>query len=205
MYRLLLCYRYLRTRYVALASIVSVTLGVATLVVVNSVMAGFADQMQERLHGLVSDIVIERHASGGIPNPEAHLQEILRICGDQVAGHSATVHVPAMLNIEFNGQQIVRHVNFVGLDPESYNQVSDFGEFLLHPTHNRNLDFKLREDGYGPSKADFPESGWVYRRKRAAAMKTAFESIAAPAIESDANSDGPQIGLLPPDELFERR
>ena len=40
MYKLLLCWRYLRTRYIALASIVSVTLGVATMIVVNSVMAG---------------------------------------------------------------------------------------------------------------------------------------------------------------------
>ena len=42
MYKLLLSWRYLRTRYIALASIVSVTLGVGTLIVVNSVMAGFA-------------------------------------------------------------------------------------------------------------------------------------------------------------------
>jgi len=41
MYKLLLCWRYLRTRYIALASIISVMLGVATMIVVNSVMAGF--------------------------------------------------------------------------------------------------------------------------------------------------------------------
>ena len=52
MYKLLLSWRYLRTRYIALASIVSVTLGVATLVVVNSVMSGFAHEMHARLHGL---------------------------------------------------------------------------------------------------------------------------------------------------------
>ena len=46
MYKLLLSWRYLKTRFIALASIVSVTLGVATLIVVNSVMAGFVDQMQ---------------------------------------------------------------------------------------------------------------------------------------------------------------
>ena len=42
MYRWLLCFRYLRTRYIALASIISVTLGVATMIVVNSVMEGFS-------------------------------------------------------------------------------------------------------------------------------------------------------------------
>ena len=51
MYKLLLCCRYLRTRYLALVCIVSVMLGVATLIVVNSVMAGFSTKLKERLHG----------------------------------------------------------------------------------------------------------------------------------------------------------
>ena len=42
MYKWLLCWRYLRTRYLALVCIVSVMLGVATLIVVNSVMAASA-------------------------------------------------------------------------------------------------------------------------------------------------------------------
>ena len=41
MYKLLLCWRYLRTRYIALICIVSIMLGVATLIVTNGVMAGF--------------------------------------------------------------------------------------------------------------------------------------------------------------------
>jgi len=59
MYKLLLCWRYLRTRWIALASVVSVMLGVATLVVVNSVMDGFTTLMQERMHGILSDLVVE--------------------------------------------------------------------------------------------------------------------------------------------------
>lgn len=46
MYKLLLCIRYLKTRYIALACIVSVMLGVATMIVVNSVMAGFSTEMR---------------------------------------------------------------------------------------------------------------------------------------------------------------
>lgn len=38
MYKLVLCWRYLKTRYLALVCVVSVMLGVATLIVVNSVM-----------------------------------------------------------------------------------------------------------------------------------------------------------------------
>ena len=56
MYKLLLSWRYLRTRYIALASIISVTLGVATMIVVNSVMAGFRYEMRERLHAWYREV-----------------------------------------------------------------------------------------------------------------------------------------------------
>ncbi|WP_442506669.1 ABC transporter permease [Novipirellula sp. SH528] len=168
MYRWLLCFRYLRTRYIALASIISVTLGVATLIVVNSVMAGFSAEMHDRLHGLASDILIECHTSGGMPDPDGHLREIKKVCGDKIAGASVSVHVPSMLGIDFNGQQIARHVNLVGLDPETYNTVSQFGQFLLHPDNKTGVSFDLREEGFAPDREGFPASGWRYRRARAA-------------------------------------
>ena len=59
MYKALLCWRYLRTRFLAFVCIVSVMLGVATMIVVNSVMAGFAEKMQTRLHGVLSDVIVE--------------------------------------------------------------------------------------------------------------------------------------------------
>ena len=64
MYKLLLCWRYLRTRYIALVCIVSVTLGVATMIVVNSVMAGFTHEMQHRLNGMLGDLVVQSPQHG---------------------------------------------------------------------------------------------------------------------------------------------
>lgn len=167
MYRWLLCFRYLRTRYIALASIVSVMLGVATLIVVNSVMAGFAAEMHDRLHGLASDILIECHTSGGMPDPDARLKEIRDVLGAQVEGASVSVHVPAMLGIDFNGQLITRHVNLVGIDPQTYDTVSQFGQFLLHPDNQSQVTFDLREEGYAAGREHFPQSGWGYRRQKA--------------------------------------
>jgi len=69
MYKYLLCWRYLRTRYIALASIVSVMLGVATMIVVNAVMAGFADKMRDRIHGALSDVVVESVSFDGFGQP----------------------------------------------------------------------------------------------------------------------------------------
>ena len=39
--------------------IVSVMLGVATLIVVNAVMSGFSTKLKDRLHGVLSDVVID--------------------------------------------------------------------------------------------------------------------------------------------------
>src|SRR5260221_5183250 len=65
MYKALLCWHYLRTRFLAFVCIVSVMLGVATLVVVNSVMAGFSGKLKDRFHGLMSDVVIESPGDNG--------------------------------------------------------------------------------------------------------------------------------------------
>ncbi|TWU21636.1 Lipoprotein-releasing system transmembrane protein LolE [Novipirellula galeiformis] len=200
MYRWLLCFRYLQTRYIALASIISVTLGVATLIVVNSVMAGFSAEMHDRLHGLASDILIECHTSGGMPDPDAHLREIKKVCGDKIAGASVSVHVPSMLGIDFNGQQIARHVNLVGLDPETYDSVSQFGQFLLHPENQTAVSFDLREEGFAPDREGFPASGWRYRRARSAyenalqIERDRIESLKAQQTQAAANAAIAQSG-----------
>ncbi len=200
MYRWLLCFRYLRTRYIALASIISVTLGVATMIVVNSVMAGFSAEMHERLHGLASDILIECHTSGGMPDPDLHMREIEKVCGDKIAGSSVSVHVPAMLGIDFNGQLITRHVNLVGIDPKTYDTVSQFGRYLLHPENQKQVDFRLRDTGFAPDREDFPASGWGYRRAKAAwdvalaAERQRLQSLSSPQNpNNEADSAGPSF------------
>jgi lipoprotein-releasing system permease protein len=64
-YKLLLCVRYLQTRYLAFICIVSVMLGVATLIVVNAVMSGFSTKLKDRLHGVLSDVVVDTDRPGG--------------------------------------------------------------------------------------------------------------------------------------------
>ena len=87
MYKLLLSWRYLRTRYIALASIISVTLGVATMIVVNSVMSGFTTEMRNRIHGILSDVVLESRPMNGFPNAQWHMEEIRRVFAYHGAEH----------------------------------------------------------------------------------------------------------------------
>ena len=108
MYKYLLCWRYLRTRYIALASIISVTLGVATMIVVNSVMAGFSHEMQDRIHAILSDVVVESYSLQGFFDPERHMELIDEVAGEHIEGMTATVHVPAMISFEYGGQWVTR-------------------------------------------------------------------------------------------------
>ena len=176
MYKLLLCWRYLRTRWIALASIVSVTLGVATMIVVNSVMAGFSHEMQTRIHGILSDLVFESHSLSGFQDPQWHMDEIKRAAGDDILGMTPTVAVPAMLNFQVRGQWITRQIMLIGIDESTHAQVSDFGRYLQHPDNRGQLSFALRDGGYDTidSQSDsktvtrpgLEGAGWAHRRMR---------------------------------------
>ena len=170
MYKLLLCWRYLRTRYIALASIISVTLGVATMIVVNSVMAGFINEMEYRLHGVLSDLVVESHSLDGFTASE-ELMEAIRVAGGRdIAALTPTVHVPAMVTLEAGGQLFPRQVTLIGIDETTHAEVSDYGKYLLHPENRRRPSFLLRERGYDTRLAEdglsWGYTGAQYRRRK---------------------------------------
>jgi lipoprotein-releasing system permease protein len=203
MYKLLLCWRYLRTRWIALASVVSVTLGVATMIVVNAVMAGFSHEMQTRIHGILSDIVFESHSLSGFQDPAFHMEEIRRAAGDQIAGMTPTVAVPAMLSFQVRGQWVTRQIMFIGIDESTHAGVSDFGRYLQHSENRRQLSFDLRDGGYdtidSQSDATRPDvtrpalegAGWQHRRMRVERERVWREKQAADRARADAaGADG---------------
>src|SRR5215469_2746467 len=105
MYKLLLCWRYLLTRYLALACVISVMLGVATLIVVNSVMGGFSTKLKGRLHGLLSDVLVESLLFEGMPDPEGKMQRIRESAiGDKVEAMTPTIEVLGLIQISYQGQ-----------------------------------------------------------------------------------------------------
>lgn len=179
MYKLLLCWRYLRTRWIALASIVSVMLGVATMIVVNAVMAGFTHEMQDRIHGILSDVVFEWRTLNGGPDAEGHMRRINEVAGQYIVGMSPTAHIPALLQFEVRGEPRTSQINLIGIDETTYASVSDFGRYLQHPKNREKLDFTLKDGGYDtfdpqaidPSKAaprpQLEFAGWPYRRQKA--------------------------------------
>jgi len=177
MYKLLLCWRYLRTRYIALASIVSVTLGVATMIVVNSVMSGFTTEMQDRIHGILSDLVVESRDLAGMPDGEWQQERIRQVAGDLIEGMTPTVVVPAMLSFRYGGEWQTRQVNVIGIEEATQSAVSDFAHYLQHPDNRvpAGMSFELRPGGYdtrdhqagdeAPVRAQMTDAGWTHRRR----------------------------------------
>jgi lipoprotein-releasing system permease protein len=134
MYKLLLCWRYLLTRYLALACIISVMLGVATLIVVNSVMSGFSTKLRERLHGLLSDVVIEARSMDGFAGPSAKMARIRQhpFLRERIQAMTATMEVFAMLQYKLsNGEMLTRPVRLIGIDPRGRSEVGGFQQHLL--------------------------------------------------------------------------
>jgi lipoprotein-releasing system permease protein len=158
-YKLLLCWRYLRTRYLALICIVSVMLGVATLVVVNSVMSGFSTKLRDRLHGLLSDIVVETPNYNGFPLTDEEMMRLIREspAGPHIDAMTPTIEVVAMANFELSlrdvdpmlyreRQKVTRPIRVIGVDPKGRAAIGGFAEFLTDPNRKANPSFDLTEE-----------------------------------------------------------
>ena len=148
MYKILLCLRYLRTRYIALASIISVMLGVATMIVVNSVMAGFSNEMRDRLHGFLADIVVEARSMDGIVDARRQMAIVEDAAGEYIHAMTPVVEVPGMITYKdpVTQETLTQPVTLVGIDPvgksnvgplrsclDSYNPVMEGGVVVREP------------------------------------------------------------------------
>jgi lipoprotein-releasing system permease protein len=132
MYKLLLCVRYLRTKYIALACIISVMLGVATMIVVNSVMAGFTTEMRDRLHNFLADIVIESRSMSGIPDAEQQMERVRQVAGEYIAAMTPTIEIPGMITFTdpFSGESYTTAVQIQGIDPQGKALVGPLQDYL---------------------------------------------------------------------------
>src|SRR5262245_5072621 len=171
MYKALLCWRYLRTRYLAVVCIVSVMLGVATLIVVNSVMSGFSTKLKQRIHGLMSDVVIDAGSFDGFPDPEGKMKLIRESpVGPHVAAMAAVVEVPAMIQFRprgqhgWRGEPVTKPVRLIAVDAPSRAALGGFAEHLVRqrgePSPNFDVprEVQMRYQVWRPEPAPAPST-----------------------------------------------
>jgi lipoprotein-releasing system permease protein len=132
MYKLLLALRYLRTRFIALASVISVMLGVATMIVVNSVMTGFSVQMKDRIRGIRSDVCVQTMSTDGVEDPVGLMHEIKDSAGQYIDSMTPSVEVYGMMSFKWLGRDCPRPVTIVGIEPESREMVTPMRRFLAN-------------------------------------------------------------------------
>ena len=208
MYKLFLCWRYLLTRYIALASVVSVMLGVATMIVVNAVMLGFTSEMKDRLHGIFADVIFQTYNSNkGFPNYEWHRTKIFEVAGDLIEELTPIIATPGMLTyrIPDTDEYASFQVDIVGIDVLTQGKVSKIAEYLQHPANRKLLSFDLREGGYdvrgggdreGPLREQMAHAGWEHRRYLAAQIRwqqelNARQNAAVPSNSTNDANDQP--------------
>jgi lipoprotein-releasing system permease protein len=139
MYQFVLCWRYLKTRYLAFACIISVMLGVATLIVVNSVMNGFSTKLRTLLHSVLSDVVIEDQGMKGLYDPAGKIAKIRKdpYLNSQIEAMAVTLEAFAMVQYRNQNNEIAtRPVRVMGVELKSRTDVCGFSE---HLTRQKNL------------------------------------------------------------------
>jgi lipoprotein-releasing system permease protein len=136
MYKLFMALRYLRANPVIYASILSVALGIAVIVVVNSVMSGFSRDIRERIRGMQSHLVVKgRSGDIHIDDYEPLLEKLRSI--PHVAGATPRVQTYAWLG--YTGREADAIV--VGIDPRQERGASKVEEFFRRGG-KRNFDFR---------------------------------------------------------------
>src|SRR5262245_46806621 len=101
-------------------------LGVATLIVVNSVMAGFSTKLRQRLHGLLSDVVLEAWDQDGFTDPDGKMAHIRSDpwLNERIVAMTPTIEMFAILQYHSpNGTPVNKPIRIVGIDPEGRSQI----------------------------------------------------------------------------------
>ena len=187
MYKLLLCMRYLRTRYLAFVCIVSVMLGVATLIVVNSVMSGFSNKLKDRLHGILSDVRVETDRSDGFDDPPEELERkiLASPVGEHVEAMSPNIETYALIQYTVRDRYgrkipITKQVRLIGIDPAKQAKVGGLSEYLVRQKNDPNPSFALTK-----------EAKWRFEQNQLLDVDPGFGFPQIPAVGGDP------FGFLP--------
>ena len=116
------------------------------------------------------------------PWPDLHVAAIEEVLGDDVEAITTIVRVPALLNVEFRNRQWTQQIMLMGVDEQTYGDVTKFHPFVTNERKKRSIQFDLEEDGYDPkfNHPTFQSVGWPYRRAKAAEKKE-LERMFGPA------------------------
>jgi lipoprotein-releasing system permease protein len=122
MYKYFLAFRYLRRRLVSILAVLGIAVGVMVLLVVTSVMGGFARDLKAKLRGISAHISVHAPRGGFIRDYEVLCARLGKI--PHVVAVSPRLEWPVLFGEEHVGC-------LVGIDIEREKKTTDFQDFLL--------------------------------------------------------------------------
>ena len=131
-YELSISLRYLRSKhrqrrvsFNTVISIVGVTLGVAALIATLGIMTGFKEDVQKRILGTKSHVVVVDRTGGNLSDYEQALNKVTSV--PHVIAASPFIYRQILLTSEFGVQGVLLN----GIDPSREGQVTDVGKNLI--------------------------------------------------------------------------
>ncbi|HVY63075.1 MAG TPA: ABC transporter permease [Planctomycetota bacterium] len=148
MYKLFICLRYLRARTISYIAIGALGLGVATLIIVTSVMGGFQREFHKKIRGTLADISVESRFYFGIGRKDPETGEA-DTDGEKLAAmlKAASPHVvataPTLENIVLIDNVQHKDYGFLkGIDPVQEAKIGDFAQTLRSPREILEAQFE---------------------------------------------------------------
>src|SRR5271170_1673403 len=140
-FSLFIALRYLKPKraflsIITLISIIGVTLGITVLIVVISVMTGFADKFQESILGFEPHITIT--SDNG---PMENWREVMAIAQKQPGVVAVAPYVQGPVLVETDNQVVTPVIH--GIDPEAELKVNDLKKFIKKGKFDLNGDKAL--------------------------------------------------------------
>ncbi|HIA14980.1 MAG TPA: lipoprotein-releasing ABC transporter permease subunit [Nitrospirales bacterium] len=131
-YEFSISFRYLRSKhrqhrvsFNTVISIVGVTLGVAALIATLGIMTGFKEDVQKRILGTKSHVVVVDRTGGNLSEYEQVLEKVTSV--PHVVAASPFIYRQILLTSEFGVQGVLLN----GIDPSREGQVTDVGKNLI--------------------------------------------------------------------------
>ena len=129
MYPVQLANRYLTSRIIPLIAVAAVALCVALVVIVVSVMSGFLDMLRASGRTLMGDVVITNPIRG-IPWYGQLIETIEQLPQAQAATPLIDTYGLVRMPYPEGSEKEVVTTNVWGIDPSSFNRVTDFSNAL---------------------------------------------------------------------------
>ena len=128
MYKLFLTLRYLRKGRIAYFAIGAVTLCVAMVLIVMSVMGGWLDMVKQRARGLLGDVIVDNRDYSGFPLYQQFIDQISQ--WPEIVKATPVIYTEGLLHVR--DPDMTAKINVIGIRLQDVYQVNAFKEGLFY-------------------------------------------------------------------------